>query len=229
MIPLDWCITVDWFAGTGKGTASFLLAKHLGYSCLDTWAMYRVIALALLRAWYAVDDTAGIVSFLPTIPFRPQKDDHGGFVRYLGAEDVSSHIRMPEVSAIVSQVSKIPEVRSLLIRYQQELWSQGWLVADGRDMGSVVFPEAQVKFLFRCDSLIRAQRRQKQLGEQGIFQSLEDIEANIIMRDELDQHHIDALIRRFGDDVVTIDTWLLSPEQVLATMLDHVRSRASVR
>jgi len=223
-LPLHRCITVDGFAGTGKGTASLLLAQKLGYSCLDTWAMYRVIALALVRAWYDHHDTDAIVSFLPTIPFRRHKDRHG-FVRYLWAEDVSAMIRMPEVSAIVAPISKIPEVRQLLIAYQQELWSQGWIVADGRDMGSVVFPEAQVKFLLRCDSLIRAQRRQKQLGDQGIFQSIEEIEENIIMRDDLDRHHIDLLIRRFGDEVITIDTWLLSPDQVLATMLDHIRAR----
>jgi CMP/dCMP kinase len=212
-------IAVDGPSGAGKSTAGKALADRLGYVFLDTGAMYRAVALKALRAGVAADDTEGVAAVARDA--RIELTDGGRRVR-LDGEDVTSEIRTREVSAAASAVSRHAGVRREMVARQREMGQAGSVVLDGRDIGTAVFPDADVKFYVDADPRRRAERRCQELRAAGAEAELDSIEREIRERDHADSTREDSPLTR-APDALVLDTTRLSPEEVVAAMLARVR------
>jgi cytidylate kinase len=221
MTPADargLVIAIDGPSGAGKSTAGRVLAARLGYVFLDTGAMYRAFALKALRARVPTGDAAALAALLDgtDIALLP-----GGGVRLDGA-DVTADIRTREVSAAASQVSVHPAVRRTMVARQQEMGRRrGGVVMDGRDIGTAVFPDADVKFFVHADPARRAVRRRRELAEAGIEAELAAIEKDIRDRDHADSTRADSPLTRAAD-AVDVDTTEMELEEVVSRMLKAV-------
>lgn len=213
-------ITIDGPSGVGKGTLGRLLAGHLRWNLLDSGALYRLTALAAVRAGTTLEDeqaVAGIAAQLQA-DFEPAA---GGAVRIrLQADDVSEAIRSEACGSAASRVAAMPAVRSALLARQRAFRVAPGLVADGRDMGTVVFPDAGLKLFLTATAEERARRRYKQLKEKGIGASLAALKADIAERDERDAHREVAPLRP-AEDAVIVDTTHLSAAEVLEHVMVH--------
>jgi len=214
-------ITIDGPAGSGKSTVSRLLARDLGYLYLDTGAMYRAAALQSARE--GVDPVnKGVLERLCRsldLEFRLE----GGENRlYLGEEDISGAIRSPEMDWLSSTLSALGEVREAMTELQRTLGNRGRVVAEGRDMGTVVFPMARFKFFITADLKVRAQRRYRERVMRGETVSLENVERDLMKRDEQDMNRLLSPLRP-AEDAITIDTSDLDPGQVVDMMLEKIR------
>jgi cytidylate kinase len=212
-------ITIDGPAGAGKTTVSRNLASRLGYTYVDTGALYRGVALAAVRSGVEPEDDQGLARLCGglNIGFFQQ----GGRSRLqVNGEDVTDLIRTPEISMTASAVSARPVVRSFLLDVQRDLGSRRAAVFEGRDMGSVVFPDADVKFFLSADLKTRALRRYRELGAAA---SLEQVEKDMASRDENDSNRALAPLAP-APDAVRIDSTDLSAEAVVETMLEVIRS-----
>ena len=208
-------ITIDGPAGAGKTTVSKMLAARLRYRYLDTGALYRAVAYAMRQKGVSVDDEQGLADVCANLRIRFDADR-----LLLDGRDVSGFIRTPEITMLASAVSARPLVRQTLFDVQREVGRSGALVAEGRDMGTVVFPEADLKFFLDASIRQRALRRFAQYGDDG--QSLDEIEKDIRRRDENDSNRDIAPLRP-APDAITIDSTQLPAQQVVETMLMHVR------
>jgi cytidylate kinase len=216
-------ITIDGPAGAGKTTVSRTLAERLGYRYVDTGALYRAVALAALRAGLQADDDAGLERLCRrlTLAFAPASD---GSARLLSdGSDVSDQLRSPEVTLMASAVSARPPVRRGLLRLQRELGRNGGAVFEGRDMGTVVFPGADVKFFLDASPRTRALRRFEEIHAKT-GQSLAEIEAAIRQRDANDRTRALAPLRP-AQDAIPVDSTDLTVDQVVDQMLTHVRRK----
>ena len=199
-------IAIDGFSSCGKSTFAKMIAARLGYIFIDTGAMYRAVTLYALENGAIVNgivDEQRIRTLLDRIVinfrFNPQR---GASDIYVDGEWVEGKIRTIEVSNFVSAVSQIPEVRTKLVAMQQEMGREKGVVMDGRDIGTVVFPDAELKLFMTADPRIRALRRYEELREKGDSVSLEEIEQNIIDRDRADQSRAISPLRQAEDAVV---------------------------
>ena len=206
-------ITIDGPAGSGKGTIAALLAKQLGWFLLDSGAIYRVAAHAALEAKLDLEDETALVNLIQSLAMRFTD----GKV-WRNHQEVSLAIRTPVVADATSRISTLPAVRAALIDQQRAFRQAPGLVADGRDMGTVVFPDAKLKVFLTASPEIRAQRRLKQLSEQGIYANITALIGEIKERDERDSNRPIAPLRP-ADDALIIDSSQLSPEQVLSLIL----------
>ncbi|MFZ1344367.1 (d)CMP kinase [Thiothrix eikelboomii] len=206
-------ITIDGPAGSGKGTIAALLAKQLGWFLLDSGAIYRVAAHAALEAKLDLEDETALVSLIQSLAMRFTD----GKV-WRNHQEVSLAIRTPVVADATSRISTLPAVRAALIDQQRAFRQAPGLVADGRDMGTVVFPDAKLKVFLTASPEIRAQRRLKQLSEQGIYANIAALIREIKERDERDSNRPIAPLRP-ADDALIIDSSQLSPEEVLSLIL----------
>jgi cytidylate kinase len=213
-------IAIDGPSGVGKSTLSKLLARELGCLYLDTGAMYRAVALAAHRRGIAVDDQAalGRLSGEVTIAFARAA---GGDRVLLDGEDVSAEIRTPEISLLTAQVAACQAVRTALVHRQRELGAQGGVVLEGRDIGTVVFPDAEVKFFLTASAAERGRRRFLELQTKGMSVDLARTIADVETRDAADRGRAHSPLRQ-PDDAVVIDTSQLSIDQVLLGMLEVV-------
>lgn len=206
-------ITIDGPSGAGKGTASTLLAKKLGWHFLDSGAIYRVLAVASLHHQIPADDEIGLLPLASGLDVNFETTDNGVRV-ILEGEDVSDTIRTEEVGATASKIASLPSIREALLRRQRGFKQAPGLVADGRDMGTVVFPEAQVKIFLTASAEERADRRFKQLKDKGhdvsILRLLDDIKA----RDERDANRTVAPLVP-AKDALVLDSTELNVEQVI--------------
>ena len=221
-------ITIDGPSGSGKGTISQLLASKLGFHYLDSGALYRLVAMAARRHGVALDNVEALAVLAAHMDVAFEMNDSGGSPKVvLETEDVSDLIRGEEVGAQASQVAAFPEVRSALLQRQKAFAREPGLVADGRDMGTVIFPDADVKVFLTASADARAERRHKQLIDKGESGSLRDLVEKVESRDERDRNRAVAPLLA-AQDAVTIDSSALSITEVLDAVLNVVAQRLKV-
>jgi cytidylate kinase len=206
-------VTIDGPAGSGKSTAARLLAERLGFEFLDTGAMYRAVALEALARGLDADDAPGVAAVAQAIKINAL----GPVIRANG-RDVTAEIRSPEVTSAASRVAAIPQVREALVRLQRQAAAGRSIVTEGRDQGTVVFPQAEFKFYLTADSEQRAVRRQLELESQGQAIALDDLRRQILERDTRDETR-DVAPLRPADDAISVDTTSLSPEQTVELLV----------
>lgn len=216
-------VTIDGPSGVGKSTISKRVAASLSYTYLDTGAMYRAVGLALQEGGVDLEDNSAVRRCLDTISLElvaPSKghDDVGVI---LDGRDVSTAIRSPEMAMVASAVSALPAVREKLTRMQQEIGKEGEIVAEGRDTGTVVFPDAAWKFYLDATPAIRMQRRADQLRSQGKEVDEDELLAMIIKRDADDKNRSIAPLSKAVDAHV-IDTGVLTIDGVVKAMLAQI-------
>jgi cytidylate kinase len=214
-------ITIDGPGGAGKTTVSRLLAKKLGYKYIDTGALYRGIALAVQTARVDPDDSAQLEKLCNRLDLRFVRD-HNQLRLFSGTEDISDRIRTPEISMLASAVSAKPVVRSFLLQLQRDLGKGGGVVFEGRDMGTVVFPEADVKFFLSASLEARALRRFRELSHTPEA-TLEKVTLDMKRRDENDSTRALAPLKP-ADDAIIIDSSALSIDEVVSVMLAQVEN-----
>ena len=210
-------ITIDGPAGTGKSTAARGLAARLGFEVLDTGAMYRAVALAAMRRTISLHDAEALSELL-----RNVRLDFRSGQMLLDGEDVSTAIRQPEIAQAASQVAAVPLVRQHLVRLQRQAAAGRNIVAEGRDQGTVVFPDAAVKFFLTASPQARAERRRRELASRGLERDLGDILAEQAERDHRDSTRQVAPLTP-APDAIVIDTTHRSIDDVLALMEQYVR------
>jgi len=206
-------ITIDGPGGSGKGTISTRLAEHLGWNFLDSGALYRLTALAVMKNNTPLDNEAALGEAAEKLDIRFETSP-GGVKTFLDGEDVSDRLRHEDTGALASKIAVTPEVRAALVKRQRRFRAPPGLVADGRDMGTVIFPDADLKIFLTASAEIRAQRRHKQLKEKGESVNLSRLFRDIKARDLRDQSRSVAPLRP-AEDAVIIDSTNLSIEEVL--------------
>ena len=198
-------IAIDGPAGAGKSTIARLAAKELGYIYVDTGALYRTIGLAASRRNLAAEDKDKIIAMLPEIKVELAFNDRQEQIVLLDGEDVSGLIRTPEISMMASAVSAIPEVRAYLLDLQRDMARTSNVIMDGRDIGTVVLPDAKIKIFLSASPECRARRRYDELIEKGMDVKYEDILSDVIARDYADSHRDIAPLKP-ADDAISVDT-----------------------
>lgn len=220
---MSFVVTIDGPAAAGKSTTARAVAERLGFSFLDTGAFYRAIAHKALGSGVPLEDAAAVAALL-----AGSTVEVGGTPSHpsvlLDGEDVTREIRTPQVSEAASRVAALPQVRTVLVRWQRAMREHGPLVGEGRDLGTVVFPDAEVKIYLDADLGTRAQRRSRELSARGLAVRLEDVRADLERRDARDQQRADSPLRQ-ADDAMHVDTSGLSldaqVERVLAVIQAH--------
>jgi cytidylate kinase len=214
-------ITIDGPGGVGKGTVGRLLALQLGWHFLDSGSIYRALAFALTLTDISPDDEASVTHCAQTLDLRFTNDlDVEHTQTWLGNMDITERIRSEECGQVASKISVYQAVRSALLAKQQDFRQPPGLVADGRDMGTIVFSDAPLKIFLTATAEERAKRRAKQLKRRGEDVNIERILVDVIERDHRDQNRSVAPLKPAVDAIV-IDTSALSVEQVLAQVLAH--------
>lgn len=214
-------ISIDGPAGSGKSTVSRLLAEELGFVYLDTGAMYRAVALQASRLNVDFKDSSSLEGVCKNLDLRFVTDGKAPRI-FIGDEDVSLLIRKPEVDMLASNVSAVSEVRKAMTELQRNMGKSGDLVAEGRDMGTVVFPDADCKFFVTASHKARAERRYSERIGRGESVSMSDVEADLSKRDDQDSNRAIAPLKP-ADDAVIIDTSDLSIPQVVEKMLLEIK------
>ena len=209
-------VTIDGPAGAGKSTVARLLAARLGYRLLDTGGMYRALAWSVAQAGIDPDDVAAIARHLASVTVTI--DDERFFVN---GRDVTSEIRTPEIGALTSKITAHAPVREAVTPLQRKLASTGGVVLEGRDTGTVVCPDADVKFFLDASIETRARRRQLELAAAGRTVPLEAVRAEITVRDAQDRTRALAPLRK-ADDAIEVDTSDRTTEEVVSGMVDTV-------
>tara|TARA_Y100001978_G_scaffold193467_1_gene199593 strand:- start:7350 stop:8024 length:675 start_codon:yes stop_codon:yes gene_type:complete len=218
-------IAIDGVVGSGKSTTARLVAETLGYRHLDTGAMYRAVALAARRQGIESEDERALADLLPTLHIDLLPSDQGASV-ILNGEDVSEEIRRPETTRCVGRFADRPIVRRALVTRQQTLGARGGVVAEGRDMGLVVFPNAELKVRMVANLDVRTQRRLDELVAKGIATCFDEVRTDIAERDREDAQ------RDYGGDGVAadyldVDTTNMNLAQQVATVVDLARQRGA--
>lgn len=198
-------IAIDGPAGAGKSSLSKEVAKELSFIYVDTGALYRTIGLAASRKGLKKEDKAEIISMLNDIDVKLSFNDEGTQIVLLNGEDVSSFIRTPEASMFASVVSAIPEVRAFLLDLQRNMAKSDNVIMDGRDIGTVVLPDAKIKIFLTASPEKRAMRRHKENIEKGIDSTYEEVLKDVNQRDYQDSHREIAPLKP-AEDSVLVDT-----------------------
>ena len=221
-------IAIDGFSSTGKSTLAKQLAKELGYVYVDTGAMYRAVAYFAMQHNLVSEthlDKEGLIVQLPAIHLRFQFNATLGFAEmYLNNENIETQIRTIEVSRMVSKVAEVSEVRAKLVEQQQAMGKDKGIVMDGRDIGTVVFPDAELKLFMTASSKTRAQRRFDELVEKGQHVTFEDVLQNVEERDYIDTHRDDSPLVK-ADDAIEIDNSSLSKKEQFEIVLQLVKEK----
>ncbi len=220
-------IALDGPSGSGKSTLAKYLAGKYGFVYIDTGALYRTIGLFVSRRGVASDDTAAIVALLPEIHIE-MKLENGGGVVYLGGEKIGDEIRTPLCSKYASDVSKIPEVRSFLLETQRSIAAENNVIMDGRDIGTVILPDAQVKLFVIASPEARADRRYKELLARGVETTYEEVLSEMKWRDANDSGRKiapaipaeDAIM--FDNSGMTIDEMVENASKIIDKILGEI-------
>ncbi|MGH2472451.1 MAG: (d)CMP kinase [Candidatus Limnocylindria bacterium] len=219
-------VAIDGPAGAGKSTIGALVAERMGYLFLDTGAMYRAVALAALRRGIDPDDAERLAKLARDVRIAigpPTVRDGRTYTVLLDGADVTWAIRGDDVDRIVSQVARIPQVRDMMVEQQREMAKRGRIVMVGRDIGTIVLPEAERKVFLTASAAERARRREEELAARGEKRSRQDLLAEILRRDELDSKRTVAPLRA-ADDAVLVETDGLSVGEALDRVLKVTRS-----
>jgi cytidylate kinase len=218
-------IAIDGFSSTGKSTLAKQLAKHLGYVYVDTGAMYRAVALFAMQKGYISSsnfDKQGLINDISNIKLHFEFNADLGFAEmFLNDINVEKEIRTIEVSSFVSKVAEVSEVRAKLVEQQKEMGKNKAIVMDGRDIGTVVFPDAELKIFMTASAETRAQRRFDELQAKGDNVSYEEVLKNVQERDYIDTHRDDSPLV-IADDAIEIDNSYLSREEQFTAVLELV-------
>jgi cytidylate kinase len=219
-------IAIDGFSSTGKSTLAKELAKHLGYVYVDTGAMYRAVAyFAMQKGFIRKDffDTASLIESLPDIKLVFKFNSDLGFAEmYLNGINIEKEIRTIEVSNFVSLVAEISEVRSKLVEQQQEMGKNKGIVMDGRDIGTIVFPDADLKIFMTASPMTRAERRFKELQKKGDKVTFDEVLKNVEERDYIDTHRDDSPLVK-ASDAIEFDNSNISKEEQFEKVLQLVK------
>jgi cytidylate kinase len=220
-IPTIPVVTIDGPSGSGKGTISQILATKLNYHLLDSGALYRLTALSVIKNNIDINDISAVskAALELDVVFEPSADGEQKVL--LNGEDVGVQLRLDETSAMASQVAAIPEVRDALLVRQKQFRKSPGLVADGRDMGTVVFPDAEHKVFLTASPEIRAERRYKQLIEKGVDANIPHLLKSIIDRDERDRTRTVAPLVP-AESAFVIDSSDLTIDEVVQQILDFI-------
>ena len=214
-------IAIDGPAGAGKSTVSRLLAKKLGFLYIDTGAMYRALTLKAIRQNLDVNDTACLIAMARNT-LVDLKNEHDGALRVLlDNNDVTSQIRQPSITQLVSDIARIKEVREVMLEVQRRLGRDRDSVLDGRDIGTVVFPDADKKFYIDADFDERVRRRYKELKELGQDISPRDVEADLRNRDTIDSTRECAPLKK-AEDAIYVDTTDMTIDEVVKRILKEI-------
>lgn len=218
-------IAIDGFSSTGKSTLAKQLAKQLGYIYVDTGAMYRAVAYFAMQKNIITPsgfDKTPLIEALSSIQLSFQFNAELGFAEmYLNNENVETQIRTIEVSSFVSKVAEVSEVRAKLVEQQQEMGKNKGIVMDGRDIGTVVFPDAELKIFMTASPETRAQRRFDELQAKGDQVSYEEVLKNVVERDYIDTHREDSPLI-IADDAIEIDNSYLNKQEQFDIVFDLV-------
>jgi cytidylate kinase len=216
-------ITIDGPSGTGKGTLASRLTRRLGWHLLDSGALYRVVAYQAQQLDVPLDETETVAKIAGSLPLDFQIENEAVRI-LLNSADITDSVRSEAAGSAASQVAALPEVRSALLLYQRNFLRPPGLVADGRDMGTVVFPTADLKIFLTASPNVRARRRYKQLKQKGIDVNLARLSEDIAARDKRDeQRDVSPLLP--APDAITLDTTALSIIRVEETVVGLAQER----
>ena len=221
---MNIAIAIDGPAGAGKSTIAKLCAKELEFIYVDTGALYRAIGLCAFRNNIGSKDADAILQMLKDIKVELAFNDKKEQIVLLNGEDVSGFIRTPEISMYASDVSAIPQVRAFLLELQRNMAKTNNVIMDGRDIGTVVLPDAQIKIFLTASPQVRAKRRYDELIEKGMDVNFDDILSDVITRDYNDSHREIAPLKPAEDSII-VDTSQLNLEQSVSKMISIMKER----
>ena len=220
-------VAVDGPSGAGKSSLARAAAAALGFLYVDTGAIYRTVGLSVRDRGVDPGDEAAVAEMLPPLRIELRYDGEGGQRMFLNGRDVSGEIRLPEISRYASAVSALPVVRAYLMETQRDLARKHDVIMDGRDIGTVVLPDAEVKVFLTASAQARAERRCRELEERGTPQPFEEVLRDIEDRDFRDTHREAAPLRR-AEDAAMLDTSALDFRQSLEALLEIIRERTGL-
>ena len=222
--PENVVIAIDGPAGSGKSTVSKRIAKRLGLIYIDTGAMYRALTLKAMRGEIDLEDAETLTALARSTRID-LKEESGILKVFLDGEDVSTLIRTPLVTNNVKYIARVPEVRAEMVKSQRAIGERSGAVLEGRDIGTVVFPDADYKFYLDADADERARRRHKELAESGEKISLERIKKDVVERDMSDMKRNVGALKK-ADGAIVIDTTKLSIDGVVENLLSCIKSNS---
>ena len=217
-------IAIDGPAGAGKSTLARQVAQKLGFLYVDTGAIYRTVALKVVKSGVTPEDKDAVAALLHEMDIRMEYDESGLQKMYLDQQDVSEEIREHHVSSLASKVAAIAQVRDFLLDFQRKQARENNVVMDGRDIGTVVLPNADVKIFLTAQPEARAKRRQLELEQRGDTADFQTILHDIFQRDEQDKNRPIAPLRQ-AEDAVLVDTTNLNLEESLEALLSVIKER----
>lgn len=215
-------IAIDGPAGAGKSTISKMVAKQLKYIYIDTGAMYRAVAWRVLQEYKPPISTEQIIASVQDIDIKLSYDDNQNLQVETNGTNVTTEIRTPQVTALVSQVAAVGQVREKMVELQRNMAKQGKILMDGRDIGTCVLPNADLKIYLTASADERANRRAKQMAQKGYNIDVEKIKTDIIARDEADMNREISPLKK-ADDAILLDTTDMTIDEVLKTIIKMVQ------
>lgn len=205
-------IAIDGYSACGKSTLAQALALHLKYKYVDSGAMYRAVTLFAIYHLIDTDNLEKLIELLPDIHIDCRWSEEGNKI-YLNHEDVTTRIRLPEIQDLVSPVSTVPQIRKFLVAQQKKMSAGKGVVMDGRDIGTVVLPDAELKIFMVADLQIRTDRRMKEMEGKGLKIDRTEIMENLLERDHIDSHRADSPLRQAEDAILLNNSYLTEKEQ----------------
>ena len=215
-----YSVAIDGPSGAGKSTLAKAAAAALGICYVDTGAIYRTIGYGVYRRGIDPSDAGAVAAVLPDMQLEMRYDQAGLQRMMLAGEDVTDQIRLPEMSRYASIVSAIPAVRDFLLELQREQARRHSVIMDGRDIGTVVFPDAELKLFMTADTAVRACRRYKELTGKGMSVTMEEVERNIRERDKADMSRAVSPLRQ-ADDAIVLDNSHMSVDEQMAWFMNE--------